>query len=73
MEKFYPRISWKICAEEMICPGAYYKCFYYNYCIHSRMLCDGIKHCILGDDEENCHSSLLQQQKKNKQKNKVIN
>lgn len=43
--------------EKKICAAGYYLCKYDGYCIDSTLLCDGIKHCLYGDDEEICHQS----------------
>lgn len=36
------------------CPPNTYMCYRENYCISIDLICDGIKHCYLGDDEINC-------------------
>lgn len=56
---YYPRVAWNDCKMHNCSPGQY-KCYFYNYCIDSYFYCDGIKHCILGDDEdeENCNKCM---------------
>lgn len=36
------------------CPPGEYLCHSAYYCIPSDLMCDGIKHCYLGDDEMLC-------------------
>ena len=43
----------KDCRNEKCSPGEYL-CKRYPYCINSDMICDGVKHCLYGDDEFFC-------------------
>lgn len=36
------------------CEPGFYLCKREAYCISIELFCDGINHCILGDDEVNC-------------------
>lgn len=36
------------------CPQNFYLCYQEHYCISIELICDGIKHCYMGDDEINC-------------------
>lgn len=38
------------------CAIGYYRCFEYNYCVPIRYVCDGVFHCLNGDDEVDCGS-----------------
>lgn len=36
------------------CPRGQYQCYLDAYCIDIELICDGIVHCLQGDDETNC-------------------
>lgn len=36
------------------CPDHFYSCWDSQYCISVKLICDGIQHCLLGDDEYDC-------------------
>lgn len=36
------------------CPKGQYLCQHQSYCIDIELICDGISHCIQGDDELDC-------------------
>lgn len=55
------------------CPAGKYQCKYYHYCIPPEFICDGIKHCLFGDDEENCQNSLNIFIYYKLKKNKILN
>ena len=42
-----------IIAEEFSCLSGYYKCKK-SFCLERRFVCDGVKQCEYGEDEENC-------------------
>lgn len=41
------------------CSAGEYKCQFYKYCIAIQLVCDGIKHCLLGDDETDCRMMIF--------------
>lgn len=36
------------------CPPNFFMCNQRHYCISVELICDGIHHCLLGDDETHC-------------------
>lgn len=36
------------------CECGQYQCRFYSYCVSIEQICDGISHCLFGDDEEGC-------------------
>lgn len=40
------------------CRQGSYKCIYSHYCIDISNVCDGVNHCLHGDDEFNCGKSI---------------
>ena len=40
-------------SELFQCPANYFKCPK-HFCIDTRFVCDGVSHCLYGEDEQNC-------------------
>ncbi|CAD5126793.1 DgyrCDS14836 [Dimorphilus gyrociliatus] len=49
----FPILLKKLCLDRS-CQKEQYKCFYEGYCIGIELVCDGINHCLYGDDELDC-------------------
>ena len=39
--------------EGIVCPRGFFQCNE-GHCVPPRLVCDGTKHCVEGDDELNC-------------------
>lgn len=49
----------KFCERSHKCDCGQLKCRKYNYCVKIDQICDGIRHCLEGDDEYSCGKNLL--------------
>lgn len=45
--------------KNLDCEEGQYKCQRNGYCLDSILICDGIRHCTFGDDEQDCSMDKL--------------
>lgn len=48
-----------LACENKKCLKGQYMCYSNSYCIDIELLCDGVSHCLYGDDEINCGENFF--------------
>lgn len=60
----YYRLYAGMYCKRQHCSIGTYKCYSNEYCISSMLICNGIKDCLMGDDELDCGKIIIKKNKK---------